>query len=122
MANLLPPGIPPDILPWLAIAVGAGVTYVWRALGVAVAGRLNPNGPVFAWVGCVAYALLAGLVARMIILPIGPLRHTEGWMRLSATAVALLVFYLARQNLFLATMAGIATLVGTQLVTGTALW
>lgn len=51
---------------WLTIAVAAVVTYMWRALGVALAGRVAPDSKVLEWVTCVAYALLAGLVARMI--------------------------------------------------------
>jgi branched-subunit amino acid transport protein len=84
----------------LAIACGAG-TYVWRALGVAVAARVRPESELFAWVGCVAYAMIAGLVSRIFILPSGVLEQTLLWHRMAAIAVAFLVyFYLSRRNLF----------------------
>ncbi|QJE73027.1 AzlD domain-containing protein [Aerophototrophica crusticola] len=93
-----------------ALAVAAAVTYVWRGLGVLLGGRIDPAGPLFEWVGCVAYALLAGLVARMILLPIGPLAAASLEARALAAAVGLGVFLLARRSLLLGLAAGLATL------------
>lgn len=58
------------------------------------------RGPVFEWVGCVAYALLAGLIARMIILPVGPLQETDLGSRLVSAAIALAVFFIMRKSIF----------------------
>lgn len=96
---------------WLALAAAALVTYAPRALGVALAGRIDPNGLLFRWTGCVAYALLAGLVARMILLPVGPLLETGFDTRVMATAVALGAFALGRRSLLLGALCGTATLV-----------
>lgn len=105
-----------DDSPWVAALVAAVATYFWRALGVALSGRINPNGVIFEWIGCVAYALLAGLIARMIVLPIGPLNNVGLGVRLAAAAVALAVFYLARRSILLGVFAGAGALVGlTQL-------
>ncbi|MGZ9057872.1 MAG: AzlD domain-containing protein, partial [Burkholderiaceae bacterium] len=60
----------------LVLACAAG-TYLWRALGVAVAGRLDPDGEIFSWMGCVALAMIAGLVARMLVEPVGVLSTTS---------------------------------------------
>ena len=46
-----------ELWPWIAIAAAAIATYAWRGLGVLLAGHINPTGPVFQWVGSVAYAL-----------------------------------------------------------------
>lgn len=89
----------------LCILVGAAASYMWRALGVALSGRIDPDGPVVRWVGCVAYAVLAALIARMILLPVGSLADTSVVIRLAAAGVALGVFYLARRNL----VVGVAT-------------
>ncbi len=95
-----------------ALIVGAVVTYFWRAAGVALSGRLRPDGAVIAWVGCVAYALLAALIARMIVFPIGPLAETTLFARLAAAAVAFaLFFFLWRRALLPAVIAGAGTLV-----------
>lgn len=88
------------------IAVGAAASYMWRALGVVLSGRFDPDGPAIRWVGCVAYAILAALIARMILLPIGSLAQTPTAMRLLAVACALAAFYLARRNSLVGVIAG----------------
>ncbi len=95
---------------WLTLLAAALATYFWRALGVLVAGRIDANGPVFEWVGCVAYALLAGLTARMILLPIGALQATDLGCRLIAVAVAVIALRLCRGNIAAGVLAGVATL------------
>ncbi len=98
--------------PVLVILLGGLVTYVWRALGVSLSGRIDPDGPLFAWTACVAYALLAGLIARMILLPRGDLAETATLDRLGAAAIALAVFFLmTRRNMLAAVAAGSGTLV-----------
>lgn len=98
--------------PVLVILVGAVVTYVWRGIGVALSGRIDPDGPAFAWTTCIAYALLAGLIARMIVLPRGELADTANIDRLAAAAAALLVFFvLTRRNMLAGVIAGSGTLV-----------
>lgn len=94
-----------------AIGAAAAATYFWRWLGVLLAGRLNPNSALVSWVGAVAYAMLAGLIARIIVLPIGPLATTSTAARLGATAIAVALFYLTRRNLILGVAAGGVALV-----------
>src|SRR3546814_17880920 len=77
-----------DHWPYVVMLAGAAITYFWRALGVALAGRLRPDGRLFDWVGCIAYALLADLISRMIVLPIGPLSETTLGARLVYSAHA----------------------------------
>lgn len=96
----------PTAWAWIVVLAGAVATYVWRGLGVLLSGRIDPEGLVFRWVGCVAYAVLAGLVARMILLPIGSLAATPLLNRVAAAGAALLVFYVARRNLLLAVVVG----------------
>ena len=93
------------------LAVAAAATYASRGLGVLLSGRINPSGSLFTWVGLVTYALLAGLVARMILLPIGALQETALLARLAATALATAVFFAARRNLLLGVASGALLLV-----------
>jgi len=90
---------------WLAIAGATAVTYAPRGLGVLLSGRLDTDGPLFRWVSAVAYALLAALIARLIVLPLGPLQATTLTDRLAGTGLALAVYLLSRRNLML----GVAT-------------
>jgi branched-subunit amino acid transport protein len=100
----------PALMAFAALALGAAVTYGWRALGVLVAGRIDPQGRVIAWVACVAYALLAALIARMILLPVGILAETPLWIRLAATAGALAVWLASGRRLMPAILVGVAAL------------
>ncbi|MBC6405748.1 MAG: AzlD domain-containing protein [Rhodospirillales bacterium] len=85
--------------PLAVLAVAALATYVWRFLGVLLSGRINPESAFFAWMASVAYALLAGLVTRMIVLPVGPLIETPLAARLTAAAVCLFCFLITRRLL-----------------------
>jgi branched-subunit amino acid transport protein len=94
----------------LVLACGA-VTYLWRGLGVLLSGRVRADSELFTWVGCVAYAMVASLIARMVFLPGGTLAATLLPERLLACAVALVVYYAARRNLFLGMLAGFVVIV-----------
>jgi branched-subunit amino acid transport protein len=92
---------------WSALAVlvvGALATQMWRWLGVALGGRIAPGGRAFEWAGCVAYALLAALIVRLIVFPAGPLLDVPLDWRLAAAGIALLVYILTERNL----LAGVA--------------
>jgi branched-subunit amino acid transport protein len=96
----------------LVLACGAA-TFVWRGLGVLLSGRVRADSEVFTWVGCVAYAMVASLIARMVFLPGGTLTATLLPERLLACAVALAVYYAGRRNLLLGMLAGFVVIVGT---------
>ncbi|WP_119167316.1 AzlD domain-containing protein [Algihabitans albus] len=98
-------------LPFGVLLVGAAVTYAWRGLGVALSGRLDTDSPLFVWVSCVAYALLAALIARMIVLPFGLLAETATLDRVLAALIALAVFFAARRNILLGALGGSGSLV-----------
>ena len=96
--------------PYGIIALAALASYASRALGTALSGRIRADSPAIEWITAITYALMAGLVARMIVLPIGPLAATPDWMRLAAAAVCLMVFFAARRNVGLAVFSGSLTL------------
>ena len=100
-----------DELLLLVLACAAG-TYLWRALGVALAGQLDPQGELFNWMSCVALAMIAGLVARVLLQPVGVLAATSLVERLAATALALVVYFgLTRRNLLAGVLSGCAAIV-----------
>jgi branched-subunit amino acid transport protein len=96
---------------WALLAGVFAVTYAWRGAGVALGNRINFESAAFRWISAVAYAMLAGLIARMLLLPQGQLAETPLPDRLGAAAVALLVYFLTLRNTLLAVLAGAATLV-----------
>ena len=80
------------------------VTYLWRFTGVVVARNINPDGAVFEWLGCIAYAMLAGLMARVMVYPAGILAHTDLSDRLVAMALGFIVFFVLSRHFFAATV------------------
>ncbi|HUF79610.1 MAG TPA: AzlD domain-containing protein [Burkholderiales bacterium] len=95
---------------WLIAACGLG-TYLWRGLGVLLSGRIEVESELFRWAVCVAYAMVAGLIVRIILMPTGMLATTLLEDRLIACAAALAAFYATRRNLFAGVSAGAGMLV-----------
>jgi branched-subunit amino acid transport protein len=95
-----------DLWPYAVVLAGAAATHLWRALGVAMSGQIRPDSPILDLIGCIAYALLAALVARMILLPVGPLQDATLAARLMATALAVAAFFLFRRNVLAGVVAG----------------
>jgi branched-subunit amino acid transport protein len=100
-----------EATPWLIVLASAVITFALRASGVLVAGRFSPDGPLVRWVGLVAYAMLAGLFARMILLPAGQFAQVPLYWRLAAVALTLAVWRVAGRNVFLGTCAGVGAVI-----------
>ncbi len=94
---------------WLLLVMAIAATYFWRGLGALLSARIDPQGAVFQWVSCVSYAMLAGLIARMTVLPLGGLAETALFDRLAAMGLGFAVFYLTRQKILLGVAAGAGT-------------
>jgi len=100
------------VLDLALLVLGCGVaTYLWRGLGMLVSARVRMDSEFFVWAGCVAYALIAGLAARIVLLPTGTLAATPLPERLVACAIALIVYFVFRRNLLLGIAAGFFALV-----------
>ena len=95
---------------WILVVASALGTYAWRGLGVLLSGRIKVNSELFNWVACVAYAMVAGLISRIVLMPGGMLAETALAERLIACAAALVAYYASRRNLFLGVGAGVAAI------------
>ena len=91
---------------WLIVLACAAATFVWRALGVLVARRIDANGAFFRWITCVSYAMVAGLIFRMIILPGSDLANVSLPIRIAAVAIAFGAYFLFRRRLVVGVLAG----------------
>ena len=92
---------------WLLLAACGVATYLWRGPGVALSASIDPRSRGFAWVACVAYATIAGLVSRMLLMPTGELAEIALWERAIGSAAALAAyFWMTKRNLFAGTVAG----------------
>lgn len=95
---------------WLVVLLCGAATFFWRALGVVFAERIDPSGDLFEWVSCVSYAMVAGLVCRMIIFPGNDLADIQLWIRATALAAGFGVYFLFRGSLILGVASGVTTL------------
>jgi branched-subunit amino acid transport protein len=96
---------------WALTAACAAATYLSRGLGVLLAGRISVESRVFTWIACVAYAMVAGLIVRTIIMPGGMLAETFLFDRMAACTVGLAVYLGTRRNLIIGVVAGVSVLI-----------
>jgi len=105
---------------WLLVLASVAVTYLWRGLGVAFSGRIRVESELFNWVACVAYAMIAGLIMRIIVMPTGSLAQSFLLDRLLACALALAAFYASRRNLFVGVITGMIAVIAAGYLRGIA--
>ena len=92
---------------WLLLVLCGAATYLWRGPAVLIAAGIDPRGTAFTWISCVAYAIIAGVVARMLVMPTGALAETAVAERAVGSVAALgAFFWLTRRNLFVGVLAG----------------
>ena len=94
----------------LIVACGLA-TYLWRGVGMLISSRVRMDSEFFIWANCVAYAMIAGLAVRIMLLPTGTLAATPLPARLVACAIALVAYFVFRRNLFVGIAAGFVVLV-----------
>lgn len=73
---------------WIALAGATIGTYFCRAIGVLLAKRINQDSEIFRWLAAVTYAMVAALVVRMILMPIGLLSTVPVWIRILICALS----------------------------------
>lgn len=91
---------------WLIVLGCAAATFIWRALGVVVVKRIDAHGAFFQWITCVSYAMVAGLVFRMIIMPESELAAVPLPIRIAAVVIAFAAYYLLQRRLVAGVLAG----------------
>lgn len=99
--------------PYLALLLFAFLpTEIWRWLAVAFSRRIDPQSPALEWVRAVATALLAGVVAKLIIVSPGALAAVPLGLRVGALATTLAIMSFDRRRVLWAVVAGEAVLIG----------
>ncbi len=93
---------------WGLLVLVSLSTYVWRAGGVAIAARIEPDGKLSQWFSCVAYGMLAALMSRIVLMPVGILAETPLIDRLVALGAGAAVFCAFKRNM----VAGMLSSVG----------
>jgi len=83
----------------LVILVTSFATYLSRFLGVVSSEKIKETSKIFKWFNCIAYSVLAALIARMVIFPAGELAESDVLIRLFVVAVCVLMFLFTKKNL-----------------------
>ena len=95
---------------WLIVLGCIAATFFWRLLGVIVVRKINPDGAIFEWVTCVSYAMVAGLIFRMIMMPESELASVPLFIRIAALGIAFGAYFVFRRMLLAGVLAGSVSL------------
>ena len=83
----------------LVILVTSFATYLSRFLGVVSSEKIRETSKIFKWFNCIAYSVLAALIARMVIFPAGELAESSIFIRLFVVTLCVLMFLFTKKNL-----------------------
>ena len=83
----------------VVILVTSFATYLSRFLGVVSSEKIKETSKIFKWFTCIAYSVLAALIARMVIFPAGELAESDILIRLFVVAVCVVMFLFTKKNL-----------------------
>jgi hypothetical protein len=90
----------------LLLLVGFLPTEIWRMLGLLVARGIDEESEFFVWARAVAIAILAGVIAKIVVLPPGVLTGVPLSVRLGAIACGFVAFLALRRSVFAGVVAG----------------
>ena len=83
----------------VVILITSFATYLSRFLGVVSSEKIKETSKIFKWFNCIAYSVLAALIARMVIFPAGELAESGIVIRLFVVAVSVVMFLFTKKNL-----------------------
>ena len=75
----------------VVILVTSFATYLSRFLGVASSEKIDETSKLFKWFNCIAYSILAALIARIVVFPYGVLQDADLWLRLFVVIILSLI-------------------------------
>ena len=84
----------------LVILVTSFATYLSRFLGVVSSEKIKETSNFFKWFNCIAYSVLAALIARMVVFPAGELAESDILIRLFVVVVSVVMFLFTKKNWF----------------------
>ena len=83
----------------VVILITSFATYLSRFLGVVSSEKIKETSKIFKWFNCIAYSVLAALIARMVIFPAGELAESSIVIRLFVVAISVAMFLFTKKNL-----------------------
>ncbi|NVK33211.1 MAG: AzlD domain-containing protein [Rhodobacteraceae bacterium] len=95
----------------MILVAGWIATDIWRWIGVFAGGKLREDGELLIWVRCVATALVAGVIARLILFPSGALAEMPMWLRAASAIIGFAVFSITGQKVVYGVLSGVIVLI-----------
>jgi hypothetical protein len=102
----------------LLVFVGFLPNEIWRMLGLVAARGVDEDSELFMWARAVATAVLAGVIAKIVLLPPGALATVPLPVRLGAIACGFAAFLLMRRSVLLGVLVGEIVLVAGATLSG----
>ena len=68
-------------------------------MGVVSSEKIKETSKIFKWFNCIAYSVLAALIARMVVFPAGELAESSIFIRLFVVILCVLMFLFTKKNL-----------------------
>lgn len=96
-----------DTYIYSAIVISALATYLPRFLGVFSSEFVNEEGKIFKFVSSISFGILAALIARIFIHPVGALEETSTLARLMVAAITILVLFASKKNVLFSSLFGV---------------
>ena len=95
-----------DYSEWVFLISAIFATYIWRFAGVIISHRIEAKHPAFEWFTCLAYGIIASLVAKTLIIPSGLMAEIPLWQRLIPMLFAFIGFYIFGKRLLVGIIFG----------------
>ena len=83
----------------VVILVTSFATYLSRFLGVISSEKIKETSKIFKWFNCIAYSVLAALIARMVVFPAGELAESGILIRIFVVVASVVMFLFTKRNL-----------------------
>jgi Branched-chain amino acid transport protein (AzlD) len=98
---------------WTLVAIilaAAVVSDFWRMLGAMASTRIDESSPAYTLVKCVATALIAAIVAKLVLYPTGLLGEVPIGLRTGAMAAGFAAYLVTRRSMVVGTIVCTAVL------------
>lgn len=106
-------GLPDPWWPYLFIVLAGWLpTGMWRYIGVLSSGSISDDSTAIQLVRCIATALVAAVVARLVLYPTGSLALVPDAARIGGTIAGFLAYYFVGRSIVLGIVVAEAVLLG----------
>ena len=90
-----------DLPHWLVLALVIFGTIFWKIIGVVAAGKIKDDSEVLEWVSCVAFAITAGIMIKVLMAPSGILEEAPFFARFCGVTLGVIAFFLSGRKIFI---------------------